>query len=270
MSESIIKMINSRRSVRSFDGEALRKEHREALERYMKSLKNPFAIPVEFRLLDVEEYGLSSPVIVGANTYIGAKVSRMLDCEMAFGYSFEKICLYACSLGLGTVMLASTLSRSAFEKAMNVGENEVLPLASPVGYPAKKMSVRETVMRKGIKADTRKPFEMLFFDGDFSKPLTKERAGCYAEALEAVRWAPSAVNAQPWRVVIDGEQVHFFKYRSMKDNPIGDVQKVDIGIALAHFDEVLSEQGLNGNFVKLETKIVLPENMEYMITFQRS
>ena len=77
-----------------------------------------------------------------------------------------------------------------------------MPCVSPLGYPAKKMSLRETLMRKGVRADSRIGFRELFFDGSFDKPLKEEQAGELLEVLEAVRLAPSAVNKQPWRVVL--------------------------------------------------------------------
>ena len=57
------------------------------------------------------------------------------------------------------------------------------------------------MMRKGVKADERLPFEELFFDGSFDKTLSKEKAGRWLDALEMVRLALLAVNKQPWRVV---------------------------------------------------------------------
>ena len=71
---------------------------------------------------------------------------------------------------------------------------------SPLGYPAKKMSLREAAMRKGIGADKRLPEKDIYFNGDFATPLIAESTDI-ADALKAVRWAPSAVNRQPWRVV---------------------------------------------------------------------
>ena len=263
-------LIRRRRSVRTFDDRALTGEDRAALEAYTQSMANPFSVPVAFRLLNAAEFGLSSPVIVGAKEYLAAKVARVANFEIAFGYSFEKACIFALSLGVGTVMLAASLNRSAFEKAMAVGENEVLPVASPVGYPAQKMSVRESLMRKGIKADTRKPFESLFFEGSFGQPLAKENAGAYAAVLEAVRWAPSAANGQPWRVVIDGDAVHFYEAKTMKDSPLGDVQKVGIGIALAHFDLVREEEGMKGAFAFADPGIAAPENTHYAVSFRRN
>ena len=197
-----------------------------------------------------------------------AKVPRQPHFELSLGYAFEAACLYAWSLGLGSVMLAASLSRAAFEKAMDVGENEVMPVGSPIGAPAEKRSLRETVMRKGIKADTRLPFETIFFDGDFGTALTPDKAGVFADALEGMRLAPSAANRQPWRAVMQGNRVHFYEARSMKDNALGDVQKVDLGIGLSHFELVLQENGKAGAFTFADPGIAMPENTEYIVTYE--
>ena len=261
-------LIRRRKSVRTFDGKPLSVEDRSALEAYMDSPTNPFSVPITFRLLDAKEYGLSSPVIVGANTYLAAKVEKVPNFEIAYGYSFEKVCLYALSRGIGTVMLAASLSRAAFEKAMEVKDGEVMPVASPVGYPAEKKSIRESLMRKGLKADDRKPFEQLFFEGDFGHPLPQ--ANRWAKALEMARWAPSAGNSQPWRAVADGDSVHFYEAKSMKDSPLGDIQKVDVGIALAHFDMTLEEEGVKGTYSFSDPGIPAPEHTHYIVTFRRA
>ena len=259
--------IRQRKSVRTFDGKPLSAEDRSALEAYTASPTNPFSVPITFRLLDVKEYGLSSPVIVGADTYLAAKVEKVPNYEIAYGFSFEKVCLYALSRGIGTVMLAASLSRAAFEKAMEVKDSEVMPVASPVGYPAEKKSIRENLMRKGLKADDRKPFDQLFFEGDFNHPLPKTNP--YAKALEMARWAPSATNGQPWRAVVDGDSVHFYEAKTMKDSPLGDIQKVDVGIALAHFDMTLEEEGGKGTYGFSDPGIPTPENTHYIVTWRR-
>ena len=208
MNNSFKDIIRRRKSVRTFNGEPLRSEDRQKLADFLKTADNPFDVPIEFRILDAKKYGLSSPVIVGTDEYVAAKVSRIPQFEIAFGYSFEKFCLFAGSLGIGTVMLAATISRSAFEKAMKVEDNEIMPVASPIGYPAEKRSVREILMRKGIKADERLPFDTLFFENSFAQSLSPEKAGIFNEALEMVRLAPSAGNKQPWRTIVCGGEPH--------------------------------------------------------------
>lgn len=72
-------------------------------------------------------------------------------------------------------------------------------------------------------------FEELFFDGTFDLPLTREKAGVFAEPLDMVRLAPSAVNKQPWRVVVADNAAHFYLKRS-KGFVHGshlDMQKID-------------------------------------------
>ena len=63
MAASFKEIVKGRRSVRTFDGNAIRPEDREKLEECLREgISNPFDIPVEFVLLDAEKYGLSSPV----------------------------------------------------------------------------------------------------------------------------------------------------------------------------------------------------------------
>lgn len=264
----IQEVIRSRRSVRTFDGNPLSQVHAQLLTEHLGKTENPFGVPVEIRLLDAKENGLTSPVIVGAKQYLAGKVRREGDYELAFGYAFEEICLYAKELGIGTVMLAASLNRSVFESVMQVGPDEVLPCASPVGYPAEKMSFRESVMRKGIRADQRMAFDRLFFLGDFEHPLSEQAAGVFAEALAMMRLAPSAANRQPWRAVVSENRVDFYVYHSMSESRLGDIQKVDLGIGLCHFDLVMQAQGLPGRFVRRLPGIPAEEKLEYMISFE--
>lgn len=268
MDTSLKTIIRDRKSVRSFDGRPLAAEDKQKLESYVAKLENPFGIPIQFQFLNTKDHGVSSPVIVGTGEYLAAKVGKAEHFEIAFGYTFEKACLYAASLGIGTVMLAATLSRKAFEEAMQVGENEVLPVASPIGYPAAKKSIRDSLMRKGLKADERRSFDSLYFSGSFDKPLTEGEAGVFADALELARWAPSAGNQQPWRAVVMENKVHFYEHQSMKESALGDIQKVDVGIALCHFDLVMQEDGKPGQFVFCDPAIPAPEKTQYIVSYE--
>jgi len=265
-----IELIQHRKSVRTFSGEAFRAQDKEKLDAFAKEIENPYGLKIEYRILDAKQYGLSSPVLTGEDTYIGGKIRRAPHAEEAFGYSFEKLLLYADSLGIGSVMIGGTMDRKHFEQVMELQEGEVLPCVSPLGYPAKKRSLKETMMRKGIKADTRLPFEELFFDGNFDTPLGQEKLPMLQEALEMVRWAPSAVNKQPWRVVVDGSNVHFYEQKSKgyTDATGWDMQKIDMGIALCHFEMGLEDKGCKAKFVISDPGIAKPEDVEYIATYQ--
>ena len=258
-----MELIRRRRSVRTFDGNPLRPEDAEKLLRFAENIETPYGIPVAWKLLSAKADGLSSPVIVGADTYIAGKLRRRPHAEEAFGYAFEKLVLYAGSLGIGTTWIAGTMDRPAFEKAMALEADEVMPCVSPLGYPAKKMSLRETMMRKGVHADSRMEFSALFFDGSFEKPLSENAP--FSDALEMVRLAPSAVNRQPWRVVMDGSQAHFYekKSRGYVDASGWDLQKVDLGIALYHYAYALNE---NVQLSLDNPGLHAPDGVEYVAT----
>ncbi len=262
---NVKELIQRRKSVRTYNGEAFRKEDAADLMDHVSTLSNPFGIDVTFKLLPYETYGLSTPVIVGEDTYLGGKVPDIPNHEIAFGYTFEEACLHALDQGIGTVFIAGTLDRPSFEKAMDL-RGEVMPAVSPLGYPAKKRSVRENLMRKAIHADERKPFGELFFRDRYGEPLPEDHL--YREYLELVRWAPSATNTQPWRIVVQGTDLHFYEARTMKESSIGDIQKVDIGIALCHFDLTWKQDGHDGVFVFEDPGLDVPEHTEYVVTYR--
>lgn len=267
--ENIMKIVGSRRSVRTFDGREIDTEDRNKLSSFIKKIENPYGIPIEFKLLDGKKQNLPCPVVSGTDLYMGAKAPRAAHMEEAFGYSFEMLVLYAQSMGIGTVWIGGTMDRSAFERAIGLQENEIMPCVSPLGYPAEKLSIRESVMRKAIKADQRKPFEELFYDGTFDRPLTKEKAGRLAEPLETVRWAPSAVNKQPWRVVSDQDGVHFYLKRNkgFVSEAVGNMQKIDLGIALCHFALAAKEKGMDARFCINDPGITAQADTEYIASY---
>ena len=267
--DTIIKHIKTRRSVRTYDGRIVDESMKEQLLSAAKRIHNPFDAPVEFRFLDAKKDGLSCPVVSGTELFVGGKVKNVPNASAAFGYSFEEFILYAQSLGFGTVWIGGTMNRGAFEKAMELEEGEVMPCVSPLGYPAAKMSLRENMMRKATKADERLPFEELFFDGSFDAPLQKEKAGKFAEPLEMVRLAPSAVNKQPWRVVITDETAHFYLKRSKGFSHNGklDMQMVDMGIALCHFALAAKENGLEAQFTQENPRIISDSEVVYIASY---
>ena len=259
----ILDVMRSRRSVRTFDGNALRPEDSRKITDFAEKTETPYGIPIVWKLLDAKKDGLSSPVIVGTDAYIAGKMRKVPHAEEAFGYMFEKIVLFAESLGIGTTWIAGTMDRGAFEKAVHLKDGEVMPCISPLGIPAKKMSLRETVMRKGVKADSRLPFDQLFFRETFDCPLTEDDAGELREALEMVRLAPSAVNKQPWRLVIDGHAVHFYEKPDKGYNSNGwDLQKIDLGIAMCHFAEVTGAEPV------IDDPGIACQGMEYIASFR--
>lgn len=263
-------VIKERKSVRTFKDQRLDDQAFRQVKALMQEDHSLFGVKVNFQLLDAQKDHVGAPVVVGTETYVGAKVKKQKNAELSFGYAFEHFILGVTALGLGSVWLAGTIDRKAFEKAMNVQDDEMMAAVTPLGYPAEKRSMREKMMRKGLKSDTRLPFEKLFFKQDFAHPLSLAEAGDYKHALEMVQLAPSATNKQPWRAIVDGNRVHFYgvKNKGYARENTGDIQKVDLGIALCHFTLAMEEEHKQGHLIQEDPGIALPDGQtEYIATY---
>jgi nitroreductase len=266
---SFLDLVKSRRSVRTFDGRPVDADLLKQLKDYGETLSNPYNIPITLGFFAAKDYDLSSPVLSGAETYVTAKVAVGANADVAYGYSFQQFLMKAHEQGLGTVWIGGTMPREKFEAAAALASNEVMPCVSPLGYTAK-IGVKEALMRKGVKADSRFDFGKLFFKDSFDTPLTEAEADekKICEALEAVRWAPSAVNKQPWRVVVCGDRVHFYEKKDRGyDNGTYDLQKVDVGIGMYNFEEALRTAGVSVGFEIADPGIALPKDTEYIATY---
>ncbi|MGO3751641.1 MAG: nitroreductase family protein [Peptoniphilaceae bacterium] len=274
---SIEDAIRKRYSVRNYDGERIKKGKIEEIKNFINSLENPFGAKVNFHFLEGEElenkenlgtYG----VIKGAKQYIGVTIDLSEDMALeSLGYEFEILVLYLASMGIGTCWLGGTFNRKAFAKAMEIGEKEIFPIMSPYGYPAKKKHIKEKIMRGVIKADKRFSWDKLFYKDDFNKNLKRQDVKDLELALEMVRLGPSASNKQPWRIVIKDNICHFYEEQSPGySSGVYDIQRIDLGIAAAHFDLTLKENNIRGHFeYKNNPELDSPKNYLYLFSWIR-
>lgn len=270
----IVETIKKRCSVRTYQDKELEPDVREMLQSYMDNLENPFGMQVKKYIIDKklasegEKLGTYG-VIKGASTFMGISVPDKDLAHVAAGYEFENLILEATALGLGTVWLAATFNREGFASAMGVPKNELFPAISPVGYPAAKRSLTESLMRTAMRSSSRKEWNTLFYLDNFQTPLHKDESGDYAEPLEMLRLAPSDKNTQPWRVLKASNSYHFFvTYKSGISRGEEIIKRVDAGIALSHFHQTVLELGLKGCFKQTEPEnIELPQNTYYITSW---
>ena len=274
---SIEEAVTKRYSVRNYKEQEIEADKKKAIELFVDSLDNPFGKKVNFHYLDNKDmenekklgtYG----VIKGAKQYIGTTIKLEPMALEAVGYELEAVVLYLAHLDLGTCWLGGTFNRKGFAKAMNIKDDEMFPIITPYGYAATKKHMTEIVMRKIIQADHRKEWNQLFYKNDFQSALTKKEAGDLEFPLEMVRLAPSASNKQPWRVLLKDNMCHFYEYKQpgYSDAFSYDIQRVDMGIAAAHFDFAVKEKGLKGYFdVTCQPELKPLDHMEYVFSWIR-
>lgn len=269
--------VNKRYSVRNYTEQEIKSETKQTIASFIKSLSNPFGRKVNFHFLDNRESSSQEKlgtygVIKGAKQYIGTTIELDPMSLVALGYELEVVILYLAHLGLGTCWLGGTFDRKGFANAMNVNEGELFPIITPYGYAAPKKHIKEAAMRRLIKADNRKEWNQLFYRNDFESPITKEESGDLAFPLEMVRLGPSASNKQPWRILLIDSVCHFYEYKEpgYSDRFPYDIQRIDMGIAAAHFDLSVKEMGIQGYFDSFcEPKLELPDYMEYVFSWIR-
>lgn len=260
--------IEKRISVRSYEKKPLSNEDflkvKDLLETY-KNRKGPFDNSVNFFITDnksqnggkIGTYGF----IKNPPAFIGGVVKNTKYGLVDFGFLFEEIILKLTQSGLGTVWLGGTFNRDDF--SVEVKEDEIIAAISPVGYPANQ-SLREKMIRGLSRANTRLPFDDLFFLGESLEKVDKSHK--HYHCLEAVQAGPSASNKQPWRIILVDDTFHFYLKRTKGYGNIMkmDIQAIDIGIAISHLYHYLKEDNYPMIFTK-DNQIEL-ENSEYIIS----
>jgi hypothetical protein len=92
-----------------------------------------------------------------------------------------------------------------------------------------------------------------------------------------VRQAPSASNKQPWRIIRQGGAWHFYLLRTRgygaglagKIMKLDDIQRVDMGIAMCHFDLTAQERFLFGEWAIREPRLEGPDaGAEYVVSWR--
>jgi hypothetical protein len=283
-SKPVTEIIQARASCRTYEERPIAAQTRQRLSDIVSSIgAGPFGTRPRFELVAATEEdraalkGLGTyGFIKGATGFIVGAARYAENRDEDYGYHMELIILQATDLGLGTCWLGGSFTRSSFAAKIGARPGEVVPAVAAVGYAAGRPRALDAMIRRTARSDRRLPWHALFFANSFGTPLSTEQAGVYAVPLEMVRLGPSASNKQPWRVVKLGDSWHFFLARTrgygqgtaMKAWTNADMQRLDMGIAMCHFEQTARELELAGRWVMDEPHIgPLDELTEYTATW---
>ncbi len=280
----ITDVIHQRFSCRTYLEQPIPAEKRQGLKTFIDNLANgPFGGHPHFHLVaadredsqvlkDLGTYGY----IQGASGFIiGTMGSGERNLE-DYGYQMEEIVLFATGLDLGTCWLGASFTRSSFARKINAADDKLIPAVISIGEIGNVDEARNSLLRRQIGADQRLPWKQLFFNGSFDSPLSREEAASYASALEMLRMGPSASNKQPWRVIKDGSTWHFYLQRTKgyPEDSVGrvpgmaDIQRLDMGIAMCHYELTARELGLSGKWLNAAPGIAKPDDLtEYVVSW---
>jgi len=278
--DSVVAIIKKRHSVRYYSEREIENDTLQTIRRYLNgNREGPFGSEVRFDIVDATQYEQADlkdlgtyGMIKGARVYVAGVVKKSERAMEDFGYCMEKNILMLTGLGLATCWIGGSLNRSVFTSKMNAAADELLPGITPIGYAEGKKTFTETMTAissavSGNKS-RRKKSEELFFDKSLDTPLVLKACGQYATALEALRAAPSAMNGQPWRIIKDTSYHLFLNEKDTRFNHYGDVkfQRMDIGIAMCHFELAANELGLKGIW-KIERPPIEAGDLKYIVSW---
>jgi nitroreductase len=283
--QPVLDVMRRRFSCRTYSGEPLAEADLRRLGEAADAMRTgPFGSRLRFHLAAaapgdeaaLRRLGTYGMIRGMAGFLVGAAERGPMYLE-DYGWAMERLILEATRLGLGTCWVGGLFTRGAFARRIRVSRRERIPAVAAVGLISDPDKARDGLARRATGGTRRKPWTALFHDGEFGRPLAPGEAGRWAEALEMVRLAPSASNQQPWRVVRSGSSWHFFIRRTPRYPPrigrwligIEDLQRVDSGIAMCHFELAAREAGLGGRWVVKQPPLPLPDELtEYSATWE--
>jgi nitroreductase len=282
----VTETITRRFSCRTYIDKPIQDKERTLLDVFISENKTgPFNTTPRFQLIaaktedhealkELGTYGF----IKGASGFIIGNTVRDFDYNLEdYGYVMERIILFATGIGLGTCWLGGSFNKSTFSQKILTKQDEFVPAVAAIGNIASKRRFFDKAIRWSAKATKRKHWNKLYFQENFDGILLPETIDSFSVPLDMVRLAPSASNRQPWRIIKEKDRnvFHFFMQRTKdyyernkKMFKMADLQRVDMGIAMCHFELTCNELGIKGKWVIEEPEIKnLPARTEYLVTW---
>ncbi len=202
-------MIDRRRSVRSYTDEPLTPALREEVLSYLAAippLSEGFRLHAEMIGRRAARCTIPMPWLPEdiLSVYAGEDVPSLVG----VGFALGKLDLYLQSIGLGACWLGVGRPKTKTEE-----DGLSFAVMMAIGHP------KDVPLREGA--------------ADFRRRSLAEISDIPDARLEPARLAPSAVNGQPWYFTHGEDRIHVFctERRSLI---LHDMQRMDIGIALAH------------------------------------
>lgn len=255
-SGSDLQAMLTRRSCRSFRPEGLNADDRQAVRH---ALRQELARQAPRAGVRLELIRSAMPVwsAVGCRDFLvavgPARYDRTAIIELA--QTLQTIVTGLTRLGFGTCWIGPGRNPQAAAAALgdrfDPNRDHVVCVCA-VGHPSRRVPLFMRV--QGLVYHRRHPATELFFeDGNFTRPIDSTRPPLdrLQPALEACRWAPSSLNAQPTRAIVhldrnrnSVERVDFWTTdtRSRFYAPIA------LGIWLANWQTATEALGLPGHF----------------------
>ncbi len=162
------------------------------------------------------------------------------------GYTGEGIVLEATALGLGTCWVGKSFDKEIASSFTVIKKHERIFAVTPVGYASKEASFEERLLTGFGQTHKRKPLDALV-----SGMAKTSWPKWIRMSLLAARVAPSAINRQPWRFLVESDSITV----SVDDlhDSYGISKRLDCGIAMLHIEMASHVCGFVGKWEFLDS-----------------
>lgn len=275
--KSIFNIIKKRHSTRKYKNKIieinLKTELKSSFNDANKNL--PFGNKINLKLVDKKELSAeiyNNKKFSDVRTFIACKVKNNSRNLEDIGYAVEKLVLKATETNLSSCWIGGFFNKKIFADIMDLKKDEILPCLIALGYS--KFDIKSLIRNLIYFMKKRKPWKELFFNNDINHSLILDKTDKYLKALEMVRLAPSASNKQPWRIIKKDNYYHFYIMRSKAYKEFikklnVDIQRIDMGIAMTHFELACNELNLKGSWKVLKhSEFKINDEFEYIISWE--
>jgi hypothetical protein len=187
----------------------------------------------------IGSYGL---VLTPPHLLVGVMPTESEIARIDLGYLLEQVVLEATKFGLGTCWITGTYDAQSAGDAVGLDSGEVAAAVIALGYPSERgwERIHTRTVRRLAGGHKRKPLTEIVFSERWGNPWSPENAApALVSVLEHARLAPSAVNRQPWRFIVQADTITLALTRP---------QPIDAGIVMAHITLAAEAQGRKGQW----------------------
>lgn len=256
--------LKSRKSVREFKKRKVSIDILEETKLYIKSLEEEAGEDISFKLYEYGEklyenlkgIGGYSGVMIEAPHYIGLDLINNEPRSIIYGsYYMEKLITKLNTMGLDTCWVSVVDVDEDTKKEVFGSINGNIDYILAVGHGKARNPFANEAFSERIGVD-----ELVFSD-KIGNPVNMEDLENRGldDLFYYVRFAPSALNKQPWRFLLGKDKVTLLLKHNKGEKP----NLVDAGIIMYYFEALGESIGLNSKW-KLLNKEEEKDNYKYI------
>ena len=245
--EELYQTIFKRKSIRKYQQQKLAAEE---LQEIMDFLEGAEVIDpeIKFEAKIVDSDLVKSLIPIKAPHYLQFFSEEKEDYLLNAGFILQQLDLYLAANNLGSCWFGM-----AKPKKEIIADSELEYVITLVFGRAAEENYRDSIE-------------------DFDRKTLSEikEGNDYYDLLEAARLAPSATNGQPWFFKVEADQIHLFQNEPnfIKKFFYEKMNRIDMGITLAHLWLAAKEHGYNFNFKKHPQNPAVVEGYNYLGTVE--